>query len=374
MRILVLGNSASRWQKEFIRNVLLPLEHEVYVFASRGENPFKPFYHDNAVKVITPKPVSKMVMRIPKLRAEALLKNQITALRQYGPYDIIINMFVSESGLRCAKALRDKNTKVIAYFCGSDILRAKGYKLMLLKKELRIADKIFFASEQVYQEYRKKVDRMGDRVGQVIHLGISVFAEIDRIRGPIATEKQILGIPDNLTSICIGYNANQAQQHLSALHQLQLLPAEQKEKLILLLPLTYGRRQEYIDELKQELTRSGFKYRLFESFMNDKEMAQLHCATDIFINAQLTDGLSASVLETLYAESTLLNASWLDYPEFQKWGIQYAAFSGFEELPELVLSVLEGKVTCDTKSNMEILNCQMTWEATRNQWSEQITG
>ena len=364
MKILVLGNSSSRWQKEFIRNVLLPLEHEVYVFAARGNDPFEALYKEHGIKYVVPKPVSDFIMRIPKVRAEVMLRHQVAVLQNNAPYDVIISMFVSSSELRCARLLSGGTATVLAYFCGSDILRVEGYKLKLLKKELRKVDRVCFASEQVRDGYTKKI---GENNNAVVHLGISVFDWIDKIKNNSRDAKKELGIPSNATTICIGYNANEAHQHIKVIRQIELLPEDMKKRIFLLLPMTYGRQQEYVDQVKRCLAKSNIQHLVLEAFMDDEQMAQLHCATDIFINAQRTDGLSASVLESAYAGAKLINASWLDYPEFSDWKLSYKAFSGFEDLPDVLNEVLS-RETIDNQYNHDILKNKMSWESTRESW------
>ena len=364
MKVLVLGNSASRWQKEFIRNVLLPLGHEVYVSAARGNDPFEVFYKEHGVNYVVPKPVSDFIMRIPKVRAEAMLRHQVAALQNNAPYDVIINMFATSSELRCARLLSGGTATVIAYFCGSDILRVEGYKLKFLEKELKKVDRVCFASEQVRDGYTKKI---GENNNAVVHLGISVFDWIDKIKNSSREVKKELGIPSDVTTICIGYNANEAHQHIKVIRQIELLPDDVKESVFLLLPMTYGRQQEYVDQVKQCLAESSLQHLVLETFMNDEQMAQLHCATDIFINAQKTDGLSASVLESAYAGAKLINASWLDYPDFSDWKLSYKAFNSFEDLRD-VLNEVSSRKTIDTQYNHDILKNKMSWESTKKSW------
>lgn len=368
MKILILGNSASQWQRAFVDRVILPLGHDVYELASRDTNLHQEFSNNKDI-LIRPSRISQVIMKIPKIRALAMLCSNIMALRKTGPYDVIISMFVSNSSLYCARALKKSHTKLIAYFCGSDVLRLEGYKLAAMKRNVRHIDHLFFASEQVKDAYVQKFGHHVETVNAVIHLGISVFDAIDRLKEKKADCKTTLQIPVDRRSVCVGYNGKPAQQHISIIEKLSKSTEDEKKRLHLLFPMTYGATESYIRSIEDRVKREGFSYSIWRDYLNDEQMAVLHGATDFFINAQETDGLSASVLETLYAGSILLNAGWLDYPEYHTWGLSYAVFHDFDELLELIRRAVNGETVIDKERNHQILQGQMSWESTKVAWA-----
>jgi hypothetical protein len=101
--------------------------------------------------------------------------------------------------------------------------------------------------------------------------------------------------------------------------------------------------------------------------MDGDQIARLRLATDIFINAQMSDGLSASVLEALYAGAILLNASWLSYREYLEWGLSLLSFSRFEDIPKLVTSVFS-KAGKEESPSRAVLREKMSWNQCQEAW------
>lgn len=369
MKILVLGNSTSHWQRMFVKRVLLPLRHKIYELADRNATAQQNWGNENDI-IVEPLAVSPLLMKIPKIRAAAILNSEVEVLSANEPYDTIINMFVSNSALFCARALKGKHTRLIAYYCGSDILRLRGFKLFVMKHNIRHVDCIVFASEQVKSGFIQKCGQPGNICEKVIHLGVSVFDEIDKLRRSGVNCKQIREISDSKVTVCIGYNGNPSQQHIAVIEQLSRLSAEEKCKLHLILPMTYSGTESYYQHVEERIKEERISYSIFKEYMNDEEMASLHSAVDIFINSQKTDGLSASVMEAMYAGAVLLNASWLDYPEYKDWGLLYETYKNFEELPDLIRKVIHGESQVDKLENHEILKSKMSWDSTKNAWEQ----
>src|SRR5690606_36273029 len=62
--------------------------------------------------------------------------------------------------------------------------------------------------------------------------------------------KEEYKIPKDNFVLTIGYNAFKAFNHIDILGKINELDPEVKNKITCVLPLTYGRRQKYIDKLK----------------------------------------------------------------------------------------------------------------------------
>lgn len=131
--------------------------------------------------------------------------------------------------------------------------------------------------------------------------------------------------------------------------------------------MTYGSTEKYITQVEVAAKEAGVKFIIFKEYMQHEIIAQLRLATDIFINAQTSDGLSGSVLETLYAGALLLNASWLHYVEYDIWGLKYSTFSRFEDLPGLLADVMHVPFV-RRQENREILAGTMSWDQCKNAW------
>lgn len=349
---------------------MLPLGAEIFLQENHnsGTN-YYDYYSKAGVTVIPFKPIPKWIMNIPKVRAFIMMQHQKETILKYIPFDVIINMFVSSEMLSQVVSYREKGTRTYAYFCGSDIIRASKLDCLRLKLDLKKIDGVICASSGVQDAYLQKIGKLINTPYVTIRLGMSSFDFINsKLSGGHKDDyKTELNIDPKKTTICIGYNASVAQNHLPVLEQFRYLPKAILNKVTILLQMTYGGDKEYITNVESVVSELGCDYKLFREYMNISQITQLRLATDIFINAQATDGLSGSVLEALYAGATLLNASWLQYKEYAEWGISYKSFSEYEEIPKLLIKVLTD--ISETKDkNRDILKNQMSWEQCRDAW------
>ena len=98
------------------------------------------------------------------------------------------------------------------------------------------------------------------------------------------------------------------------------------------------------------------------------EIAVLRRATDIFIQAQITDALSGTIREVLYSGTILINPSWIKYREFDKIGIEYLQYDNIDDIADIVVRVLDGTYTVDTKKNKEKIYNSFSWKAVIDKW------
>jgi hypothetical protein len=233
---------------------------------------------------------------------------------------------------------------------------------------------VVLASSSVQDAYLQKIGKELHTPYSMIRLGLSSFDFINaRLSDNHKDEcKAELNIDHEKITICIGYNAFEAQNHLAVLKQLQSLPQALLQKITVLLPMTYGGSEGYIASVESAASKLGCYYLLFREYMDKPEIARLRLSTDIFINAQDTDGLSGSVLEALYAGAALLNASWLHYREYAEWGISYATFSDYEEIPMMISKILQNPFERKSE-NRDILRNQMSWRQCHDAWTQLLT-
>ena len=153
-----------------------------------------------------------------------------------------------------------------------------------------------------------------------------------------------LGFPVDSLIVTAGYNARPEQQHLMMLRAIAALAPKLKQMLHIVLPMTYGAGAEAIAEVREVLTSIGCSSTVLTKFMDEEDQARLAVATDVFINAQTTDALSASLQEFIYGGAEVLNGAWLDYSELLEAGVVMHTFSDLEDLTVLLGSVVEGFV------------------------------
>ena len=371
MRILVLGAPYSRWVKEYVEQVLLPLGHDVTVYYGQGDDDsFYTYYKQAGVTCLCPRPVHPLMMKIPKVRGLFILRSKLKALQSQTVYDVIINLFVNNWNLWFSRRIAGEHTKIVAYFLGSDILRCEGKKLERLKKRLRVVSRVRFSSEKIKNGYQKKISHAVLPDEDVIHLGASVFKAIDELDMDHSEAKKALHLSPDRICLCIGYNAGKAQQHLEVLHQLERLSAERKAGIELLFPMTYAKDPAYMSRVRSAAEKTGMSFRILEDFMDDRQMAVMCRAIDVLIHAQTTDAFSSTLRECMYAGGYVLNAKWLDYPEYHRWQLDYNSFDEFDDLPDAIEAVCAKLPVFSAKKNRDILSGADSWEATKTAWDE----
>lgn len=121
-------------------------------------------------------------------------------------------------------------------------------------------------------------------------------------------------IPENKIKITVGYCGDPICNHLFILDELEKFDQMTKEKIHLLVPMTYGNfTKEYMDDVIAKLNQSQISYTLFDKFLSLDELLKLRVTSDMMIMMNKSDALSASVCEALYADNLLISAGWLPY-------------------------------------------------------------
>lgn len=360
MKILVLGNIDSKWVKEYIEFVLLPLGHEVEIVGDEKKCVFREFYEDNRVKIHHYENPGRIIAKIPYFRifssAARTVKNN-----SWNDYDIIINMFVNTRDLRITSKIKGANTKVVVYFTGSDLLRQSRRKIRLDRMLMPKVDKYVVGGKMLLADFDKKLGDIAS--AQVINFGISAFDNVDRY---LSTNPN----REKGCVFCVGYSGVEAHQHLRVLSLFEDLPQELKEKARIVVPMTYMATAEYVTVVKNRLEEIKIPYRLLTDFMNNEQMAEMWCNIDFLIHAQTSDSLSASVLESMYAGCTLINPTWLDYPEYKEQGLDYLKFKDFSELQDIICRILNDQQDIPEWRNHDKLRGFLSWETAKNKWNE----
>ena len=136
----------------------------------------------------------------------------------------------------------------------------------------------------------------------------------------------------NKMSVTIGYCADPICNHLLIINELGKIDIVTKEKIHLLVPMTYGNVPAgYMDEVKIKLDESGISYTLFDRFLPLDELLDLRITSDIMVMMNKSDALSASVSESIYAGNLLISAFWLPYSPYRSGNI-YFHETDFEQL------------------------------------------
>ncbi|MBO5465779.1 MAG: glycosyltransferase [Alistipes sp.] len=211
---------------------------------------------------------------------------------------------------------------------GSDFYRTSKADLQKKLYYFTHARLIQVETESVKEDLVNIFPSIKDKI-EVCNYGVDLFDYIDSQRTKI---NQYLKLDTrNKIVVTCGYNGSKGQQHYKIIEELSKLPTDVKRKLFLFFPMTYGVPDaEYIDKLKTNLSSLDIAYHIFTRRLSEYELADLRLMSNIALNIQITDALSSSLIEHIYAGSTLVVGNWLPYSIFSKFGIRYISIEESE--------------------------------------------
>ena len=226
-----------------------------------------------------------------------------------------------------AKYVLDIPNKLICTLFGSDLFRTnevqkkmqaplfeKAEGIVLSKNMLEYFEKSFGSYDEKYlfcQYGSKRLDMMDD-----------------------ARDKD-----DSLIRIIVGYNNKREQQHIAVLNILKNLPDDWKNRIEIVLPMTYGDDILNQKEVESTIANIGLRYKLYRSRLSDSEIVELWQTSDIMLNMQTTDALASSIKEAIAAGNLLIVGDWLPYGIYGDLGIYFKTVN-FANLESVLLESL----------------------------------
>lgn len=233
-----------------------------------------------------------------------------------------------------------KNKKIVCTFWGSDLLRTSDIlNFYFVKKALNRATTITCQSLEMREIILSKFGRnLLDKV-QIAQFPVDekIYEEMQASIDNCEIIRQFQHKYNYSTTKCnilIGHNGNKQNNHNKIIKG--LYNSLSKDKCHLIVNLNYGisnaDKQQYIAQLKKSFHESGFSYTINEVFFSKEELAISRLATSVFIHMPVSDALSGTMTEMLYANNTVITGSWLPYKTFKKMGLQYHEVDDFSEL------------------------------------------
>lgn len=369
MEVLIIGDSNSIWLKSIIANTL-NCEIDHITILTLSNNVYSNYYesHNIDVKLIKQgKHLHHIGDLFNGLRNRAILCDE---------YDLVLLHFVAIPYMSLLPMLRMRSKKIIISFWGSDILRLNHKRIVrnkVIKILLNYADRITMSTAEMEAKFRKEFGRgFSDKIVRT-HFGSQVVAKMQEIEcEDICTIKEQYAITRDKVVISVGYNGYPGQQHLRVLEVITRLSDEDRNKIHLLLRLTYGLpNDEYLERVKEMVQRTGCTYSIFTNYLTEEEVAKLTEVTDVFVHAQTSDARSASMCEHLFAGCVVMNPTWISYSEL-KDRVFYLTFSDDEDLMHLIKDNIvpkrESKYYPKLISNKRAIYQMTSWEIAREEW------
>jgi hypothetical protein len=279
-------------------------------------------------------------------------------------YDTFHFHFMQYSYLR-ELFLVPKNKKIVCSFWGSDLLRTNDIlNFYFVKKALNRATVITCQSQELKEIILSKFGRnLTDRIQ------IALFPTYERIYDLMDANEQNqeaknlfksnYNYSDDKLNILIGHSGSTSNNHLKIIKSLENVKHKNKIHLIINLnyAITSSEKELYTKELTEVLNRLDISYVILEKFFVNEELAISRLASDIFIHAPISDALSGTMLELLYASNIVITGSWLPYKTYRKANLNYHEFYDFGELSEkldLIIDTINSEKTLASKNKVFI--------------------
>ncbi len=332
--ILIVSSADSSWTKEYVSRLLDEKEYKIGIVSIRN-NTFSAFYREKSVTVI----------EIGRFKNNGLIKTIEKSLLLYrevreriGKIDYIHFHYVASVLMFwCLPLIKKSKAKLILSFWGSDLLAVSSSEKKKYIPFLRKASKITVVSQEMYELFKREYKGKYLNKLSVVDFGIALFDVIDSIESISKSEmKKKWNIPLDKKSVHVGYNIHRYQQPMKILDEIVKLKDEIRENLYLIFHFAYGEPEpELENEIRTFLSDKDIQYRIVKGFLQGEELASFRMTADMMVYAQVTDALSGSVLEYLYAGCKLVEPAWLDYSLLQNNGVKMYQYGSFVELADI---------------------------------------
>lgn len=341
MKILIVGDMYSIHTYNFINETLLKMNIDKIVIWGVNSKPTKDvedsydlFYKKNNIHII------KELDNRDKFYD--LIKGFERA-KEFGVFDICHLHYLGYSTVTIGLLVKDICKKLISNYWGSDWLRSNDTQKQYQKYLLKLSDYIVADSMQICNQVNNYYNMQFKEKIKYIRFKTPVISKIQS--GEITTniKKQFIDkhhIPSDKIIVTCGYNASETHRHKDIIKAIKNLSKENINKLFVIIPMTYGNHQEYIEDIKQILKESIIDGIVLENYMDFREVALLRLVTDIFINVEPTDAYSSTMIEYAYCNKITIIGSWLDYSELEKRGVYLKKIDEIEELTRVLKEAL----------------------------------
>lgn len=368
MRILFLGSP----NNQFIQNLAIELKNsnpniqlEAISIPNHSDIKTENIFH----KIFNINLSFSFIEKVPFIKSIYYYIGIKKILDRNEKYDVISIQMVYYYYFLIINLLKKKSNRLYLTFWGSDFNNLFLPYKYLLKHIVKNADKISCANPKLQVDLEKYFRIDDDRVS-IVRFGLRPLDHLSEIRNSITINeaKEKLNLHDNFI-ITIGTNSSKNQNHFDIIESLAKIKLTLPENYCLVLPMTYGygNRSDYIDQIKNLLRKENFKFKIFENYLSDHEVALLRLSTDIMIQLQSHDQLSGAMQEHLYAGNIVITGSWLDYNVMKQINIFFFEINQISELED-ILPKLFKNIQLDYQKRNE--NSQKIWDL--SSWEKTI--
>jgi len=286
-------------------------------------------------------------------------------------YDVVHFHFISIDSYFIIEQFKKKTTsKIILSIWGSDMYRVNSTSEKGFIEACQKADALTFTNQKSIDYFKMKYNWNKNNL-KLCRFGLTPLENLKRLATTREECKKQLNWNLQKMAVTIGYNLHAAQQHLEILTQFDNEKVKKlKDKIQLILPITYGGTLKYKNQLLEKLKQLPFESITYDTFLTDEKVAQIRKASDIMIQLQLTDQFSGSMQEHLYSRNVVITGSWLPYETMKENGAWFIEIDKLEELAKVIPVIIKDfeKYELKTKNNPQVISELSSWDKNIYSW------
>lgn len=372
-RILLVGDG----NHQFITNLITWLnKHNQYKFIIDILS-FKPIldenkkYYNNIFRINDNNFLYYFIHKIRRIRVYYRFYLYYEIIKKLPNYDFIHFHYIGVDSYFIAKQIKKKKkSKIIFSIWGSDLYRLSSKYEKGFLASTRYANIISFTNEKSLNYFSSRFNWEKNNL-KLCRFGLAPLESLKEIKTTKKETKKLLNWNKTKMAITIGYNLQPAQQHVEILNQFNNEKVKKlKDKIQLILPITYGGTPKYKNQLLEKLNQLPFEYTIYDTFLTDEKVALIRQASDVMIQLQLTDQFSGSMQEHLYAHNLVITGSWLPYETMKEHGAWFIEIDKLEELTKIIPDVINNfeKYEQKTNNNSQAITELSSWEKNIQAW------
>lgn len=293
-------------------------------------------------------------------------------------YSVVNFHYASTRLIELFPEIKNISNYFVLNMWGSDFYRDR-FKNGVEKSQLFIynfVDKIAFANEyflDIFCNHYKMEFRIDlSKKSYIVRWGIEIVDLMQKISSIESKEKMcgVLGIPTNRIIVTVGYNASSYQQHEKIIESIAKLEKQVLKRLFIVVPMTYrGEKADYAIRVEGLLKLKELDHIVYLKELSDQNIARLRLISDITINMQITDDLSASIQEHLFSGNIVICGEWLPYGVFLDQGIRIDLIK-IEDLESRLIYILQNlnKYQEDFNGNRDLVYQFSSWSNNIFSW------
>lgn len=373
-KVLIIGDVNHTLIKELVENIQdnNTISIDILTLSGAYEKHHKYFRRLYSISMPTVNNKNRLQKRIFQYYYLNVIKDVISQLEDY---DVIHIHYVNPMYRFLINNLKKKTSKLYVTLWGSDYYRISDVKKRQLKSLYDKVDKITFTNKSMEKEFLDYYNDYFEKV-EVHRFGLKTLDEIKKLHSDTRIEekkrefKEKYNIPEKKYIVTCGYNASPGQQYEEMIKALEKIKDKKLKNLVFLFPMSYG-DDAYRNKVINLLGKSKINSRVLLEYFENEETALFRMISDIMINVQVTDQLSGSMQETLFAGNIVINGSWLPYGILKNKKIYFEEVDKIDQLSDKIEYCIENIETLKKKNinNARGIWSISSWEKNRQSWN-----